>query len=88
MELKDFFYGELPSEMLAGFYYYININIDKGILTDAMHSEIKLIEGVAKMRGISLEKLYEQGSSLVKIEMEKQGQEHKYKAEMYNFESF
>ncbi|WP_277585828.1 hypothetical protein [Psychrobacillus antarcticus] len=75
MELKGSLYDELPSEMLAGFYYYINLNIDKGILSDAMHSEIKLIEGAAKTRGIPLEELYEQGSTLVKIEKEKQGQE-------------
>lgn len=74
LELKGSLYDELPSEVLAGFYYYININIDKGILSDAMYSEIKLIEDAAKTRGIPIEKLYEKGSILVKIERKKRGQ--------------
>lgn len=39
-----------------------------------MRSEIKLIEHTAKIRGIPLSKLYEQGSRLIDMENEKQGQ--------------
>ncbi|WP_225216189.1 MULTISPECIES: hypothetical protein [Psychrobacillus] len=73
MPIKRSLYDELPLEMLAGFYYFISLNIDKGILSDAMHFEIKLIEDIAKTRGIPLDELYELGSSLVKKENEKQG---------------
>lgn len=71
---KRSIYDELPLEVLAGFFYYININIDKGFLTDAMKTEIKLIESIAKTRGIPLEELYEKGSQLVKMEKKRQGQ--------------
>ncbi|TQR14762.1 hypothetical protein [Psychrobacillus soli] len=61
----------MPTEMLAGFFYQINRNIDKGILSDAMYySEIKLIERAANRRGIPLKKLYEQGSRLIELEKE------------------
>lgn len=73
LEVKRSLYDELPSEVLAGFFYYIIINIDKGILTDAMQTEIKLIEGTAKTRGIPLEEFYEKGSHLVKMERKRQG---------------
>ena len=55
-------YDKLPLEMLAGFYYHINKNIEKGILSDAMYHEINQIERVAKKKGISLTDLYDRGS--------------------------
>ena len=70
----DSLYDRMETEMVAGFYYFINKNIDKGILSNAMQSEIKLIERTAKIRGIPLEELYEQGSHLVEIERERQEQ--------------
>lgn len=39
-------YDKLPLEMLAGFYYHINKNIENGILSNAMYHEINLIEQV------------------------------------------
>ena len=41
------------------------------ILSSAMQSEIKLIERTAKRRGIPLEELYEVGSHLVEMEIER-----------------
>ena len=70
----DSLYDKMETEMVAGFYYFIKDNIDKGILSNAMQSEIKLIERTAKRRGISLEELYEQGSHLV--EMQRQRKVH------------
>ena len=64
----DSLYDKMETEMVAGFYYFINKNIDKGILSNAMQSEIKLIERTAKRRGIPLEELYEQGSHLVEMQ--------------------
>lgn len=58
--------------MVAGFFYQIHKNIDKGILSDAMHHEIKLLERTAKRRGVALEDLYEQGSRLIDLEMARQ----------------
>lgn len=55
-------YDELPVGMLAGFYYHINENIAKGILSNAMYHEINLIKRVAAKRGISLTYLYNRGS--------------------------
>jgi hypothetical protein len=49
--MGDSFYDRLPLEMVAGFFYQIHKNIDKGILSDAMHHEIKLLERTAKRRG-------------------------------------
>lgn len=69
--MRDSLYDKIPIEMLAGFYYYIKQNTDKGILSNAMHIEIKLIEQSAKRKGISLEELYEQGSHIIEIEKEK-----------------
>jgi len=70
----DSLYDKMETEMVAGFYYFINKNIDKGILSDAMQSEIKLIEHTAKRRGIPLEELYEQGSHLVEMQRQRQVQ--------------
>ncbi|WP_186668724.1 hypothetical protein [Sporosarcina sp. BP05] len=55
-------YDRLPLEMLAGFYYHINKNIENGILTNAMYHEIDLIKQIATKKGISLTDLYNQGS--------------------------
>lgn len=77
--MEDSLYDRMPSEMLTGFFYQINQNIDKGILSDAMYySEIKLIERAAKRRGIPLKKLYEQGSRLIEMEKERQAQAQIY----------
>ena len=73
--MRDSLYGRLPSELVTGFFYYINQNIDKGILSDATHSEIKLIERTAEKRGIPLNKLYEQGSHFIEGELDRERQE-------------
>ena len=44
---KSSLYDELPLELLAGFYYEINKNIENGILSGAMQHEIRLIEQTA-----------------------------------------
>ena len=69
--MDDSLYDKMETEIVAGFYYFINKNIDKGILSSAMQSEIKLIECTAKRRGIPLEELYEVGSHLVEMEIER-----------------
>jgi hypothetical protein len=56
-------YDLLPSDVLAGFYY-ININIEKGILSESMYHEIELIKQVAIKRGISLDWLFVKGSKM------------------------
>ena len=63
--LKHSIYEQLPIDVLGGFYYHINLNIEKGILTEAMHQEIALIEDVAHMRGIPLKVLYREGFRMV-----------------------
>ena len=68
----DSLYDKMETEIVAGFFYFININMDKGILSNAMQSEIKLIERTANRRGISLEELYEQGSYLVEMQRQRQ----------------
>lgn len=55
-------YEKLPVELLAGFYYHINRNIKQGILSDAMHHEIKLIIKVADEKGIPLDELLTMGA--------------------------
>jgi len=67
--MGDSFYDKLPLELVAGFFYQIQQNIDKGILSEAMHQEIKLLERTAKRRGVALEDLYEQGSRLIDLEI-------------------
>ena len=67
-EIMDSLYDKMETEMVAGFFYFINKNMDKGILSNAMQSEIKLIERTAKRRGVSLEELYEQGLHLVEMQ--------------------
>jgi hypothetical protein len=62
------FYEKLPFELLAGFYYHIKKNIEKGILSKAMYYEIGLIESVAIRKGISLDFLYKEGSKIIKKE--------------------
>jgi len=57
-------YDRLPIEILAGFYYHINKNIEDGILSNAMYHEINLIKQVATKKGISLTYLYERGSTV------------------------
>lgn len=50
-------YDELPLETLVQFFYYINKNIEKKILSDAMYSEIELIKEAIKKRGHSMDDL-------------------------------
>jgi len=57
-------YDKLSLEFLAGFYYHININIEKEILSEAMYHEIDLIKQVAIKRGIPLDYLYRKGSMI------------------------
>lgn len=59
---RVFLYDKLPVEMLAGFYFQINTNIEKENLSNAMHHEISLIKEAAKRKNISLTCLYNQGS--------------------------
>ena len=40
-------YDRMSVQMLAGFYYHINKNIENGILSNAMSHEINLIKRVA-----------------------------------------
>jgi len=70
--MGDSFYDRLPLELVAGFFYQIHRNIEKGILSDAMHQEIILLERTAKRRGVALEDLYDQGSRLIDLEMARQ----------------
>lgn len=55
-------YDNLPLNILAGFYYHIFTNIEKGILSSAMNHEINLIKQAADKRGVPLWYLYNQGS--------------------------
>ena len=68
MKEKSSLYDKLPVELLAGFYFEINKNIEKGILSDAMYHEIRLMEQTALRRGISLEYLHDKGSRIIKAE--------------------
>lgn len=47
-------YDLLPPEVLAQFYYYININIEKGVLSKAMVSEIRLIKKAVRKKGLRI----------------------------------
>ncbi|MGN7398095.1 hypothetical protein [Peribacillus frigoritolerans] len=55
METEKSSYDKLPLELLTGFFYEVHKNIEKGILSNAMYHEIRLIEQSALKRGISLE---------------------------------
>ena len=46
-------YDQIPNDFLAGFFVEITKNIEKGILSAAMYSEIDLIRAVADRRGLS-----------------------------------
>ncbi|MDP1454819.1 hypothetical protein Q8G36_28390 [Peribacillus frigoritolerans] len=65
---KSSLYDELPLELLAGFYYEINKNIEKGILSGAMYHEISLMEQTALKRGILLEYLHDKGACIIEAE--------------------
>ena len=65
---KSSLYDKLPLELLAGFYFEINKNIEKGFLSDAMYHEIRLIERTALRRDISLEYLHDKGLCIIKAE--------------------
>lgn len=62
---KTSLYEYLPKEMLAGFYYQIKRNIEKGILSPAMYHELRLIEKAARKSGVSMEYLIKQGKILL-----------------------
>lgn len=55
-------YEELPTDLLVGFHYEIQKNINRGVLSDAMYQEINLIKAEAKKRGISLLDLKQHGN--------------------------
>ena len=61
-------YDELPCYTLAGFSYVIKQNIQKGILSDAMYHEIKLIKQAGIKNGIPMKCLYKKASCIVQIE--------------------
>ena len=73
---KGSIYDKLPLELLVRFYYEINRNIQKGILTDAMYHEIRLIEQTVLRRGISLENLYDKGSRIIEAKKLLRGNNH------------
>ncbi|CDN39366.1 hypothetical protein [Bacillus thuringiensis] len=55
-------YGQLPDDLLAGFFMEINRNIQTGILSEAMYHEIALIQIAAQKRNLSesdLKDIYE-----------------------------
>lgn len=55
-------YKQLPNDLLAGFFVEISKNIEKGILSAAMYSEIAIIKAAADIRGLSerdLRKIYQ-----------------------------
>lgn len=54
MKEKSSLYDKIPLVLLTGFFYEINKNIHKGILSKAMYHEIRLIEKAALKRGVSL----------------------------------
>jgi hypothetical protein len=68
---KTSLYDKLPKEMLAGFYHQIQNNIEKGILSNGMYHELRLIERTAKRRGISIEYLNEKGALIIAEELNK-----------------
>lgn len=53
-ESEESLYDQLPSALLIDFYYYINKNIEKGVLTRVMSNELCLIERAALRRNILL----------------------------------
>ncbi|MFB5284053.1 hypothetical protein [Peribacillus sp. Hz7] len=61
-------YDELPCHILAGFSYEIKQNIQKGILSNAMYHEIKLIEQAGIKNGVPMKCLYRKASCIVQIE--------------------
>ncbi|MDM5215135.1 hypothetical protein QUF94_27895 [Peribacillus sp. NJ4] len=67
-KVESSLYDKLPLGLLAGFYFEINKNIEKGILSDAMYHEIRLIEQTALRRGISLEYLHDKGFRIIEAE--------------------
>ncbi|MBO0997486.1 hypothetical protein IOC57_06950 [Bacillus sp. SD075] len=72
-------YDKLPLELLAGFYFEISKNIEKGILSDAMYHEIRLMEQAALRKGISLEYLHDKGSCMIEDEKLLRGTTMQYK---------
>jgi hypothetical protein len=54
-------YEKLPTDVLAKFYYEIQKNIDRGVLSNAMYHETNLIKMEAEKRGLSLLELKQQG---------------------------
>lgn len=57
-KLEDIFlpnlYDKLPIDVLAQFYFHINKNIEKGILSKAMYYEIKLIKKSVIKKGLQI----------------------------------
>ena len=61
-------YDELPCYILARFSYEIKQNIQKGILSNAMYHEIKLMEQTAIKNGVPMKCLYTKASCVVQAE--------------------
>jgi hypothetical protein len=47
-------YDELPIDVLAQFFYFINKNIEKGIISKSMYYEVELIKKSVKKKGIRM----------------------------------
>ncbi len=47
-------YDKLPVDMLVAFYEEILKNIEKGILTDRMYSELELICNAAERKNVTI----------------------------------
>ncbi|XJZ27543.1 hypothetical protein ACF5W4_01365 [Bacillota bacterium Lsc_1132] len=50
-------YDKLPMEVLAQFFFYINKNIEEGILSEAMYHEVDLIVKALGKQGKKIEDL-------------------------------
>ncbi|KMY41515.1 hypothetical protein [Peribacillus loiseleuriae] len=51
---RETLYDKLSMDLLVEFYYEINRNIKKSILSEAMYHEIELIKQAVTRKGISL----------------------------------
>lgn len=61
-------YDALQAHELVGFYYLIKKEIKRGVLSQAMYQEIKLIKQAAIRKGFFLDYSYKKGLLIVKVE--------------------
>lgn len=54
---EEFFYNQLPDEMLALFYIEILRKLNKNQVTETLHENLQLIEITARKRHLTLEQL-------------------------------